>query len=79
MLLSGLHRTKNEMNDKKTLQTFMVGANLKVNTKFGKTSLNIIQTAFDHPIKKETSLITVSPSVETNGRMQALIILFLPE
>ena len=52
MLLSGLHRTKNEMNDKKTLQTFMVGANLKVNTKFGKTSLNIIQTAFDHPIKK---------------------------
>lgn len=52
MLLSGLHRTKNEMNDKKTLQTFMVGANLKVNTKLGKTSLNIINTAFDHPIKK---------------------------
>ena len=52
MLLSGLHRTKNELNDKKALQIFMTGANLKVNTKFGKTSLNIIQTAFDHPIKK---------------------------
>ena len=52
MLLSGLHRTKNELNDKKALQTFMAGANLKVNTKFGKTSLNIIHTGFDHPIKK---------------------------
>ena len=52
MLLSGLHRTKNELIDKKALQTFMTGANLKVNTKFGKTSLNIIHTAFDHPIKK---------------------------
>lgn len=52
MLLSGLHRTKNELNDKKALQTFMAGANLKVNSKFGKTSLNMIHTAFDHPIKK---------------------------
>ena len=52
MLLSGLHRTKNELMDKKALRTFMVGANLKVNSKFGKTSLNIVRTAFDHPIKK---------------------------
>ena len=52
MLLSGLHRTKNELMDKKALRTFMVGANLKVNSKFGKTSLNIVRTVFDHPIKK---------------------------
>ena len=52
MLLSGLHRTKNELNDKKALQTFMAGAHLKVNHRFGKTSLNIIHTAFDRPIKK---------------------------
>ena len=52
MLLSGLHRTKNELMDKKALRTFMVGANLKVNSKFGKTSLNIVHTGFDHPIKK---------------------------
>ena len=52
MLLSGLHRTKNELIDKKALQTFMTGINLKINSTFGKTSLNIIHTAFDHPIKK---------------------------
>ena len=52
MLLSGLHRTKNELMDKNALQSFVVGANLKVNSKYGKTSVNIIHTAFDHPIKK---------------------------
>ena len=52
MLLSGLHRTKNELMDKKALQEFMVGATLKVNSKIGRTSLNIVHTAFDHPIKK---------------------------
>ena len=52
MLLSGLHRTKNELMDKKALRTFMAGAHLKVNSKIGKTSLNIVHTAFDHPIKK---------------------------
>lgn len=52
MLLSGLHRTKNEMMDKKALRTFMAGANLKVNSKFGNSSLNIVHTGFDHPIKK---------------------------
>ena len=51
-LLSGLHRTKNELMDKKALQAFIAGANLKVNSKMGKTSLNIVHTAFDHPIKK---------------------------
>ena len=52
LLLSGLHRTKNELTDKKALQEFIAGANLKHNSKLGKTSLNIIYTAFDHPIKK---------------------------
>jgi len=52
LLLSGLHRTKNEWMDKKALQIFIAGANLKLNSRLGKTSLNIIHTAFDHPIKK---------------------------
>jgi DNA uptake protein ComE-like DNA-binding protein len=52
LLLSGLHRTKNELMDKKALQEFIVGASMKVNSKIGRTSLNIIQTVFDHPIKK---------------------------
>ena len=52
LLLSGLHRTKNELMDKKAMQIFIAGANLKLNSKLGKTSLNIIRTAFDHPIKK---------------------------
>ena len=52
MLLSGLHRTNNELMDKKALQEFIAGATLKVNSKFGKSSINIVHTAFDHPIKK---------------------------
>jgi hypothetical protein len=52
LLLSGLHRTKNELMDKKAMQEFIAGGSLKVSSKIGKTSLNIVHTAFDYPIKK---------------------------
>ena len=50
--VSGLHRTKNELVNKKAMQEFVAGANLKLSSKLGKTSLNFVHTAFDHPIKK---------------------------
>ncbi len=52
LLVSGLHRTKNELMDKRAMQIFIAGANLKLSSQFGRTSLNIVRTAFDHPIKK---------------------------
>jgi DNA uptake protein ComE-like DNA-binding protein len=53
LLLSGLHRTKNELMNRKSLQALVAGANLKLSSKLGKTSLNIIHTNFDLPIKKK--------------------------
>lgn len=52
ILSSGLHRTKGEMEDKKSLKQFMAGGNIRWSSKMGKSSLNFIHTLFDLPVKK---------------------------
>lgn len=52
ILLSGLHRTKNEMEDRKSLQQFIAGGNIRFSSRMGKSSFNMVHTAFDLPIKK---------------------------
>ena len=52
MLLSGLHRTNSEMEDRKSLKQWIAGGNLRFISKLGKSSLNYVYTGFDMPIKK---------------------------